>query len=113
MKSTPPPDPHTLGLESWHFIKASRSIANPGATIKISHYSKKMDWEVELAAVIGKAAKDVPVEKALAFETALRAYLKSKYAALMASLEKTKDLSADDEKALIAAVEDFKKNGAY
>ena len=32
----PPPDPHTLGLESWHFIKASRAIANPGATIKIS-----------------------------------------------------------------------------
>jgi 2-keto-4-pentenoate hydratase/2-oxohepta-3-ene-1,7-dioic acid hydratase in catechol pathway len=63
----PPPDPHTLGLESWHFIKASRSIANPGATIKISHYSKKMDWEVELAAVIGKPAKDVPVEKALSY----------------------------------------------
>jgi F-type H+-transporting ATPase subunit alpha len=56
---------------------------------------------------------DVPVEKALAFEAALRAYLKSKYAALMANLEKTKDLSADDEKALVAAVEDFKKNGAY
>jgi hypothetical protein len=29
------------------------------------------------------------------------------------SSEKTKDLSADDEKALAAAVEDFKKNGAY
>ena len=56
---------------------------------------------------------DVPVEKALAFESALRAYLKSKYAALMDSIEKTKDLSADDEKALTAAVEDFKKNGAY
>ena len=56
---------------------------------------------------------DVPVEKALPFESALRAYLKSKYAALMASIEKTKDLSADDEKALSAAVEDFKKNGAF
>ena len=31
----------------------------------------------------------------------------------MESLEKNKDLSADDEKALAAAVEDFKKNGAY
>jgi 2-keto-4-pentenoate hydratase/2-oxohepta-3-ene-1,7-dioic acid hydratase in catechol pathway len=61
----PPPDPHTLGLESWHFIKASRSISNPGATVKISEYPKKMDWEVELAAVIGKAAKNVPIEKAL------------------------------------------------
>jgi F-type H+-transporting ATPase subunit alpha len=56
---------------------------------------------------------DVPVEKALAFEAALRAFLKSKYAALMANIDQTKDLSADDEKALVAAVEDFKKNGAY
>jgi len=56
---------------------------------------------------------DVPVEKALAFESALRAYLKSKYGPLMENIEKTKDLSADDEKALTAAIEDFKKNGAY
>ena len=31
----------------------------------------------------------------------------------MDRIEKTKDLSADDEKALAAAIEDFKKNGAY
>jgi 2-keto-4-pentenoate hydratase/2-oxohepta-3-ene-1,7-dioic acid hydratase in catechol pathway len=63
----PEPDPHTLGLQSWHFIKASRSLANPGATVKISDYSQKMDWEVELAAVIGRPAKHVPQEKALAY----------------------------------------------
>jgi len=63
----PEPDPHTLGLQSWHFIKASRSLADPGATIKISDYSKKMDWEVELAAVIGRKAKNVPQQKALAY----------------------------------------------
>jgi 2-keto-4-pentenoate hydratase/2-oxohepta-3-ene-1,7-dioic acid hydratase in catechol pathway len=63
----PPEDPHKLGLESWHFIKASRAISNPGDTIKISSYSQKMDWEVELAAVIGKAAKNVPVNKALSY----------------------------------------------
>jgi F-type H+-transporting ATPase subunit alpha len=56
---------------------------------------------------------DVPVDKALAFEAALRAFLKSKYGKLMDSIEKAKDLSADDEKALAAAVEDFKKTGAY
>jgi 2-keto-4-pentenoate hydratase/2-oxohepta-3-ene-1,7-dioic acid hydratase in catechol pathway len=61
------PDPHTLGLQSWHFIKASRSLADPGATIKISDYSKMMDWEIELAAVIGRKAKHVPQEKALAY----------------------------------------------
>lgn len=63
----PEPDPHTLGLQSWHFIKASRTLANPGQTIKISDYSKQMDWEVELAAVIGRPAKNVPVEKALSY----------------------------------------------
>jgi 2-keto-4-pentenoate hydratase/2-oxohepta-3-ene-1,7-dioic acid hydratase in catechol pathway len=63
----PPADPHTLGLESWHFLKAPRSIAHPGATVKISNYSQKMDWEVELAAVIGKPAKNVPQAKALSY----------------------------------------------
>jgi cell division protein ZapD len=28
-------------------------------------------------------------------------------------IESTKDLNADDEKALVAALEDFQKNGAY
>jgi 2-keto-4-pentenoate hydratase/2-oxohepta-3-ene-1,7-dioic acid hydratase in catechol pathway len=59
------PDPHTQGLEAWHFLKATRTLADPGVTVEISSYSKKMDWEVELAAVIGIAAKNVPIEKAL------------------------------------------------
>ena len=71
------------------------------------------EMAVTLFAVTRGYYDDVPVDKALAFETALRAYLKSKYAPLMDSIEKTNDLSGDDEKALIAAVEDFKKNGAY
>jgi F-type H+-transporting ATPase subunit alpha len=56
---------------------------------------------------------DVPVEKALAFEAALRQFMKSKYASLMDHIEQTKDLSADDEKALAAAIDDFKKTGTY
>jgi F-type H+/Na+-transporting ATPase subunit alpha len=71
------------------------------------------EMAVTLFAVNKGYYDDVPVDKALAFESALRAYLKSKYATLMDNIEKTKDLSADDEKALTAAVEDFKKNGAY
>jgi 2-keto-4-pentenoate hydratase/2-oxohepta-3-ene-1,7-dioic acid hydratase in catechol pathway len=63
----PEPDPHTLGLQSWHFIKASRSLSHPGATVKISDYSKMMDWEVELVAVIGRKAKNVPQQKALSY----------------------------------------------
>jgi 2-keto-4-pentenoate hydratase/2-oxohepta-3-ene-1,7-dioic acid hydratase in catechol pathway len=60
-----PRDPHEEGLKPWHFIKASRTLADPGAAIKISHYAKAMDWEIELAAVIGRPAKDVPLNKAL------------------------------------------------
>ena len=56
---------------------------------------------------------DVPVEKALAFEAALRQFMKGKYPAIIDKIAQTGDLTADDEKALSAAVEDFKKNGAY
>ena len=56
---------------------------------------------------------DVEVKRALAFEVALRAHVKSKYQDLFDRIESTKDLNADDEKALAAAIEDFKKNGAY
>ncbi len=61
------PDPHTLGLKAWHFMKAPHAVTDPGATVKISDVSNKVDWEVELAAVIGRAAKNVPQEKALAY----------------------------------------------
>ena len=59
------PDPRTSGGKPWHFLKSPRSIADPGAVVAASHYSKKLDWEVELAAVMGRAAKNVPVERAL------------------------------------------------
>ena len=55
----------------------------------------------------------VEVKRALAFEAALRSHVKSKYKDLFDRIETTKDLSADDEKALAAAIEDFQKNGAY
>jgi 2-keto-4-pentenoate hydratase/2-oxohepta-3-ene-1,7-dioic acid hydratase in catechol pathway len=61
------PDPHTQGLRPWHFIKGSRTLADPGATVKISGVSDKVDWEVELAAVIGRPAKNVSLEKALGY----------------------------------------------
>jgi F-type H+/Na+-transporting ATPase subunit alpha len=56
---------------------------------------------------------DVPVEKALAFESALRQFMKTKYASIMDKMEQTKDMTADDEKALAAAIDDFKKTGTY
>ena len=54
-----PADPHEQGLKPWHFIKAARTLTDPGATVKASHYAKELDWEIELAAVIGRPAKDV------------------------------------------------------
>ena len=59
--------PYARASRPGTFIKASRSVADPGATVKISNYSKKVDWEVELAAVIGQPAKDVPQSKALSY----------------------------------------------
>jgi 2-keto-4-pentenoate hydratase/2-oxohepta-3-ene-1,7-dioic acid hydratase in catechol pathway len=65
MNLTVNPDPKASGARPWHFLKTPRSIADPGATITATQYSKKLDWEVELAAVIGRPAKNVRVEDAL------------------------------------------------
>jgi len=56
---------------------------------------------------------DIDIKKALAAERSLRDYVKSKYAALFNGIEEKKDISADEETALKAAVEDWKKNGTY
>jgi 2-keto-4-pentenoate hydratase/2-oxohepta-3-ene-1,7-dioic acid hydratase in catechol pathway len=61
----PDPDPHTLGLSSWHFIKNSRSVIGPGEGIEIPAGSHKLDWEVELAVVIGTKARNLSLENAL------------------------------------------------
>ena len=71
------------------------------------------DQALTLFAVNKGYYDDVPVEKALAFESALRAYMKSKYGALVDKIESSKDLDADGEKQLSAAIEDFKKNASY
>src|SRR5262245_39996503 len=63
----PEPDPHTLGLKSWHFIKSSRCVAAPNTAIPLPNHSKKVDWEAELAVVIGRPAKNVPLDRALDF----------------------------------------------
>jgi 2-keto-4-pentenoate hydratase/2-oxohepta-3-ene-1,7-dioic acid hydratase in catechol pathway len=61
----PGPTMKDLGERPWHFVKTSSSVVGPGAAVKLPAYSMKVDWEVELAAVIGRTAKDVPVGKAL------------------------------------------------
>ncbi|MDD3884163.1 MAG: F0F1 ATP synthase subunit alpha [Gallionella sp.] len=56
---------------------------------------------------------DVPVPKVLSFESALHAYLGSKCKDLMDNIEASKDLSADNEKLLTAAIEEFKASAVY
>ena len=63
----PGPTMKDLGELPWHFVKTSRSsVVGTGVRVKLPKFAEKIDWEVELAAVIGKTAKDVPVDKALA-----------------------------------------------
>src|SRR5215217_1573637 len=56
---------------------------------------------------------DVPVEKALAFEAALRQFMKTKFADLVQRIEDTKDLSKDDEEKLQQAMKDWKTSATY
>jgi 2-keto-4-pentenoate hydratase/2-oxohepta-3-ene-1,7-dioic acid hydratase in catechol pathway len=48
------------------FAKLPQSVVGPGEAIEISGGpSEQVDWEVELAVVIGTTARDVPAERAL------------------------------------------------
>lgn len=59
------PDPHSLGLQAWHCMKVpSSSVVGPDATVALPVYSQKVDWEAEIAIVIGETARNVPVERA-------------------------------------------------
>jgi 2-keto-4-pentenoate hydratase/2-oxohepta-3-ene-1,7-dioic acid hydratase in catechol pathway len=50
----------------FFFFKPPRNaVVGPGATVTMPRGTKKYDWEIELAAVIGKTARYVPVEDAL------------------------------------------------
>jgi len=55
---------------------------------------------------------DVDVKRVLAFEAGLQQYIKQKYGALLEKIESTKDLDAEGEKELDAAIQEFKKTWA-
>jgi F-type H+/Na+-transporting ATPase subunit alpha len=71
------------------------------------------EMAVTLFAVNKGYMDDVDVKKALSFEAALQAFMKSKQATLMSTIETDRDLSAEGEKALAAAIEEFKAGSAY
>lgn len=63
-RGTPPePDPHELGLNPWHFLKSRHSLIPTDARHALK--SSRLDWEGELAAIIGTTAADVSVKSAL------------------------------------------------
>ncbi len=49
------------------FLKPPSSVVGPGDVIKLPEMSQQVDYEAELAIVIGQRAKDVPVENADAY----------------------------------------------
>jgi 2-keto-4-pentenoate hydratase/2-oxohepta-3-ene-1,7-dioic acid hydratase in catechol pathway len=66
------PDPHELGLKPWHFLKPSapcvRATREP---LTLPRYSRRVDWEAEIALVIGKRCRDVSVGDALGYVAGL------------------------------------------
>ena len=59
-KAEPPKEPVL-------FFKATTSLVGPNDPLMMPKNSSKVDWEVELAVVIGKRALYVPKEKALGY----------------------------------------------
>jgi 2,4-diketo-3-deoxy-L-fuconate hydrolase len=54
---------HETGL----FLKATSSLIGVGEPIRLSHPERRTDHEVELAVIIGKAARNVPAAEALSY----------------------------------------------
>jgi len=83
--------------------------------LKQPQYQPLQVWElaVTLFAVTKGYLDDLAVEQVLPFEKGLKEDLKSKHAAMVQRIEDTKELSKDDEAELSAAIQDFKKHGAF
>ncbi|MBS1137676.1 MAG: synthase subunit alpha, partial [Proteobacteria bacterium] len=68
------------------------------------------EMAVTLFAVNRGYLDDIEVKRALPFEAGLHSFLKSKHGDLMNKIESTKDMDGDAEKALVAAIEEFKQS---
>ncbi|MFM0339952.1 fumarylacetoacetate hydrolase family protein [Paraburkholderia fungorum] len=65
----PSPDPHSVSGAPWHFIKAPACsvVTGTGEQVTLPPYSRNVDWEAELAVVIGRPARNVTIEDALSY----------------------------------------------
>lgn len=72
-------------------------------------------WEMSVAlyAINNGYFDDLEVEQILSFEKALKDFLRSQKADLVQRIVDANKLSKEDEAELAAAIEDFKKNGAF
>jgi F-type H+-transporting ATPase subunit alpha len=83
--------------------------------LKQPQYQPLQVWQltVSLFAVTRGYVDDIDVPKVLPFERGLHDFVGTKFAGLVQNIEKTKDLSKEDEDTLKQAIEQFKKTGAY
>jgi 2-keto-4-pentenoate hydratase/2-oxohepta-3-ene-1,7-dioic acid hydratase in catechol pathway len=47
------------------FAKFANSVAPDGAHVEVPELARELDWEAELAVVIGRGGRDIPIEAAL------------------------------------------------
>jgi F-type H+-transporting ATPase subunit alpha len=83
--------------------------------LKQPQYQPQQVWElaVTLFTVSKGYLDDLAVEQVLPFEKALKDHIKTKQEALVQRIEDKKELSKEDEAELAAAIEEFKKHGAF
>jgi len=83
--------------------------------LKQPQYQPLQVWElaITLYTVNNGYLDDVEVPRVLAFEKALKDHIKAKHEGLIKRVEDTKELSKDDEAELAAAIQEFKKHGAF
>lgn len=58
-------DAKAAGHPPWFLPKSTSSVVGPGAAVGVPPGVNKLDWEVELAVIIGRSGKDIPVAQAL------------------------------------------------
>jgi F-type H+-transporting ATPase subunit alpha len=83
--------------------------------LKQPQYQPLQVWElaVTLYTVNHGYLDDVEVAQVLSFEKSLKDHIKAKHEGLIQRVEETKELSKDDEAELAAAIQEFKKHGAF
>ncbi|WP_300089016.1 F0F1 ATP synthase subunit alpha [uncultured Nitrosomonas sp.] len=77
------------------------------ATLKVS------EMALTLFALNKGYFDDVDIKRALAFESALKSYIRSQHGGILDKIETSKELDTETEKSLEAAIQEFKKNGTY